>query len=146
MINTGRRARGFSLLEVLVAFVVLSLSLGIILQIFSLSSRITRTSEVYQQALLVAESKMAELLSEPFIEPGRDDGSYDDRDHDGVMLDMQWQTEVSDYEFPDDPPVDNQSLQPYLIEVSVSWGDGAKAQNITLSTIRLERQHEEQSL
>lgn len=140
MIKAGRREKGFSLLEVLVAFVVLSLSLGIILQIFSLSTRTTRTSEVYQQALLVAESKMAELLAQQFIEPGRDDGWFDDRVHDGVMLDMQWQTEVSAYEFPDDPPVDNPVLQPYLIEVSVSWGDTDSGQNVSLSTIRLERQ------
>lgn len=145
MINTGRSEKGFSLLEVLVAFVVLSLSLGIILQIFSLSTRITRTAEVYQQAVLIAESKMAELLAQKFIEPGRDDGSLNDQIHDGVMADMQWQTEVTDYQFPDDPPVDNLALQPYLIEVSVSWGTG-DGQNITLRTIRLERQHEEQNL
>jgi len=145
MIKVGLKEKGFSLLEVLVAFVVLSLSLGIILQIFSLSTRITRTAETYQQAVLIAESKMGELLAQEFIEPGRDDGSFDDRVHDGEMMDMQWQTEVSDYEFPDDPTVDNPALQPYLIEVSVSWGDD-DGQNVTLSTIRLERQHEEQSL
>lgn len=145
MINTGRKEKGFSLLEVLVAFVVLSLSLGIILQIFSLSTRITRTSETYQQAVLIAESKMAELLAQKFIEPGRDDGFFDEREHAGVMPEMQWQTEISAYEFQDDPAVDNPSLQPYLIEVSVSWGAGG-GQNVNLSTIRLERQREEQNL
>ncbi|MEH6576284.1 MAG: prepilin-type N-terminal cleavage/methylation domain-containing protein [Amphritea sp.] len=135
----NKSEKGFSLLEVLVAFVVLSVSLGIILQIFSLSTRITRTAETQQQAVLLAESKMAELLSEQFIEPGRDNGAFDDRVHEGVMADLRWQTEVSEYEFPDEPPVDNPSLVPYLIEVSVSWGD-AEGQEITLSTVRLELQ------
>jgi general secretion pathway protein I len=139
MISISRTEQGFTLLEVLVAFVVLSLSLGVILQIFSLSTRITRAAEIQQQAVLLAESKMAELLAEPFIETGSDQGGFDGQIDEGLAERFRWQTEVSDYQFPDQSEVDNPSLVPFLIEVSVSWDDAAE-QGITLTTIQLERQ------
>lgn len=131
---------GFSLLEVLVAFLVLSITLGIIFQIVSLSSRITRTAEIQQQALLLAESKMAEILSTPEVEPGRDWGrfSFSKRDRD-PSRDFQWQTNISVFEFPEQSLIDSSDLVPYLFQVSVSWSDQPD-QVIELQTVRLERQ------
>lgn len=51
--------RGFSLLEVLVAFAILSIALGVLLQIFATGMRNVGLSEEYSQAALYAESILA---------------------------------------------------------------------------------------
>ena len=128
---------GFSLLEVLVAFVILATSLGIIMQIFTLSARTSRTAEQYQIAALVAESRIAELLALPVIEPGHDNGVVD-RGTGSSLSTFEWESEVSTFFFPDDPVVTDPVYTPYLIKISVNWGTN-RAQHFSLSTIRLER-------
>ncbi|MBK5971209.1 MULTISPECIES: type IV pilus modification PilV family protein [Thiorhodovibrio] len=49
---------GFSLLEVMVAFAILALSLGVLLQIFSSSMNATSLSLDYARAAVVAESRL----------------------------------------------------------------------------------------
>ncbi|MEZ5584104.1 MAG: type II secretion system protein [Candidatus Competibacteraceae bacterium] len=53
--------RGFSLLEVLVAFAILSLTLGVLLQVFATGLRNTANAEDYTRAVLQAESLLAQV-------------------------------------------------------------------------------------
>ena len=57
---SGRQA-GFSLLEVLVAFAILALSLGVLLQIFSRAMSTTAVSGSYSRAAAMAEARLAEV-------------------------------------------------------------------------------------
>ena len=52
--------RGFSLIEMLVAMVILSLSLGVLYQAAAGAIRNARVSGEYTQAVMLAESKLAE--------------------------------------------------------------------------------------
>jgi general secretion pathway protein I len=52
---------GFSLLEVIVAFVILSMTLAAVMQIFSGGLRNAKTSQAYLAALRQAESRLARL-------------------------------------------------------------------------------------
>ena len=54
------RCRGFTLLEVLVAFVILALSLGVIYQLFGQGTRAASQSARYTQATMIAQSLLAE--------------------------------------------------------------------------------------
>ena len=65
--------RGFSLLEVVVAFAILSLSLTVVMQVFSLVSSNTARVEERRRALLVAESQLGSLIVED-VEPGHYQG------------------------------------------------------------------------
>src|SRR5262245_49151974 len=73
------KARGFTLIEVLVALTILSLSLAIIFSIFSIGLRGRRAAEHYEQATLLAESKLSSMgVNEP-IREGESVGKFNDR-------------------------------------------------------------------
>ncbi|ANG63776.1 hypothetical protein A8C75_15700 [Marinobacterium aestuarii] len=120
------RQHGFTLLEVLVAFVILALSLGVILQIFSLTMRTTGSASAQQQALLLAESRLAELSTLNELRSGRDQGPIDER--------FDWSSRVERFAFPDQELAVESFWVPYKIDVTVHW-DGN--QELTLTTLRL---------
>jgi general secretion pathway protein I len=72
------RCHGFSLLEVLVAFAILAVSLGVLMQIFSVGLRNVAVEEGYTRAILLAESKLAGLGIEEPLQPGETTGSFDE--------------------------------------------------------------------
>lgn len=55
------RLRRFFLLEILVAFVIMALALGVLMRVFSGALNSTAVAEHYAEALLVAESKLAAI-------------------------------------------------------------------------------------
>ncbi|ATG75695.1 general secretion pathway protein GspH [Zobellella denitrificans] len=128
---TRGRARpgqgGFSLLEVLVAFAVLTVTLGVLLNIFSLAIRTTQSALEQQKAMLLAESKLTELDAGSRLRPGREQGWFDDH--------YWWETRVEEFDLRG--LMENDSmLMPYRMEVVVGWG---RDQQYRLSTLRLVR-------
>ena len=74
-----RDAAGFSLLEVLVAFVILTLSITVLLQAFGTSTRNSRRAHDHLQAIGLAESMMARINHDLALQEGRLEGEFDDR-------------------------------------------------------------------
>jgi general secretion pathway protein I len=68
--SAGRRARdeGFTLLEVLVALVVLATTVVAVLQLFGGGLRLARTAGDHTDAALLASAKLAELEPGPLTE------------------------------------------------------------------------------
>ena len=145
----GQRAiRGFTLIEVLVALIVLGLSMGVIMQIFSAGLDRARRTEARAIAVQLAESKLAAVgIEAPLIE-GETSGEFDER--------FRWRVLVQPYEPVADEPDDggagdDKSTGPgpatalvhaYAVKVSVSWADSGRdgdAAAVSLSTIRLVR-------
>lgn len=118
-----RRSRqaGFTLIEVMVAFMVFALLFGVVLQILSTSVGNTRLSGEYTQAALWAQSKLDALGLEGMIEPGVSQGSFNDS--------YDWTMEVSETEVVDERALDAQQELPialYHIRLTVEWGDGRR--------------------
>jgi|GEM_PF-3374474 len=72
-LNLGNQ-KGFSLLEVLVAFAILSLALSLIYEIFIATSQRREADLKKYQALTFAEEKLSEALSQRPIQFGKFNG------------------------------------------------------------------------
>ena len=124
---TNSNCKGFSLLEVLVAFTVLALALGAIFPLFATVSASARMSESYGQALMIAESRMAVLSAAISLDP---------RDQVGREGGFTWHEKVSDYVTGEASPV-VANMYPRQLDVRVSWVDGIHEREVTLTSIRL---------
>ncbi|MFK8068605.1 MAG: prepilin-type N-terminal cleavage/methylation domain-containing protein [Gammaproteobacteria bacterium] len=120
--------QGFSLLEVLVAFSILALSLSVLFQIYSRGTQSTALSRDYNQAIIIAQSKMAELDQEKKIVFGEKSGSTDEQ--------VQWQRIVSEYQDPD-PDFFNRNYQLVNVEVIVRWTTMGRDYDFSLNSRRI---------
>lgn len=119
--------RGFSLIEVLVSFVLLSMSLAVILQIFSTNLRAVDTIRKQTRALVLAESKLAELGNEIPLTPGEQSGES------GAF---SWQLTVSSYV--EDADETNRIVHElYDVAMTVNWERGAGSSGIRVKTLRV---------
>ena len=122
----GARSRGFSLLEVLVAFAILALSLGVLMQIFSATTRNVGVGADYTRALVLAESLLATAgETAPLAEPLRE----------GRTRGLRWRLAST----PLGEPAGASEVVPYRVSVTVRWRSAARDRSLTLDTLRLER-------
>jgi len=130
------RARGFSLLEVLVAFVILSLVATALFRLFSGALGNASAADDYSRAMLVAESALAEAAS---IQPLRETAQTGSADEGRIA----WSTTVAFYN-PQDVSDDLQRagetlpVRLYRItsEVTFPAPNGGK-RSFSLATVRL---------
>lgn len=128
MITKLKIERGFTLLEVLVAFVLLSMMLGVLLNLNSLALETTTRAADRQLALMLAQSELDRVLAKAELQLGRDSGRFQDER-------FAWEVRVRRFEFPDvEPEQALDSPEPYEIELTVFWG---RDQSLTLNTLRL---------
>jgi general secretion pathway protein I len=118
-----------TLIEVLVAFIVLSVTMAVIMQIFSGGMRNARLAESYSRAVLLAESRMAAVGLERPLALGEESGQ--------VGYDMQWRVSVSPAE---EEATTNTQLMPvrlYRVRVTAAWGEDGRQRQVELVTLRL---------
>ena len=126
---TGHKTRsasaGITLIEVMVAFVILALSVTVLLRIFSGGLLNTVISQQYVDAVALAESQMAQVGAVNDIVPGVEGGNIGDR--------FAWQTRISPY-FPwTDNPDETLSLSAFVVDIEISWREKGKVRNVVLA-------------
>ncbi len=122
---------GFSLLEILIAFSIAALSLGILLNIFSSGLRRTLVAEEYQQAVVIAQAKLAAADVE--LEAGTEQGTeYEDK--------YSWQRKIELFLI-DGVESDKLSVELYRITVYVEWTEGHNSRQFELTTLKLAKKH-----
>ena len=119
-------SRGFTLLEVLVAFTILAVALVALLRAFSSGLRGLDAAEVASIAVQHARSKMAEVGSAIPLEPGAEEGAFDDG--------FRWRVVIEPHELGDGAAAETLPLLPYEVEVTVT---GARGGEVTLRSLRL---------
>lgn len=118
-----------TLIEVLVAFVILSLALSVIMQIFSGGLRNASVTAGYTRALFLAESRLAAAGAEEPLAAGETSGQVGD--------DMQWQVSVTPDAGAGDPDKLLMAVRLYQVLVRVTWQDGAHRRQIELASLRI---------
>lgn len=122
------RVRGFSLIEMLVAMVVLSLSLGVLYQAAIGATRNVRVAAEYTEAVMLAESMLADnsyITDEAYSNAGRF-GQYD-------WVVNSWPAPLDDGLSPKERGMASQALQ--HLQVVVSWPGRNTPRTLDLLTV-----------
>ena len=127
-----KSARGFTLIEVVVAFVMLALVLAVGFEIFSTGLRRVGELEDYSRALSIAQSKLTAAGTEEQFKEGAFQGdSEDGRFH--------WTTGITRSE--EGLPVPHPGKSVYVlfrVDVKVDWrGGDTRLRSVSLSTLGL---------
>lgn len=129
MRRLDNRTQGFTLLEVLVAFTLLALVLGAVLQIFSGGMRTAERARNHAVGVLLAESKLAGIgIEDPLVE-GERVGTFDNG--------FRWHASVDRYQEQDGGKTEEERIVPYRLVLTVAWGSGRSGGSVTLTTLRL---------
>lgn len=124
--HAPERERGFTLIEILVAFTVAALLLAAIYEIFSGGLRAANFSRHTSEALLIAQSSL-DTITGVAVQPGETTDSVDGYER---TTDVRMR--------PDLLPANAQiSVMPYEILVRISWRDGVRPRSVSLSTLWL---------
>ncbi len=119
--------KGFSLLEILVAFTIMAISLGIVLKIFSSGVNTAVISEDYIIATQIAESLMAKTGVEEPLAVGQSSGTDNDK--------YQWLVKVENYTNPESE--EDAEIELMTVQVTVKWGDEQNARTVELNTVKV---------
>jgi len=131
--SVGLRQRGYTLLEIIVAFAVLGLALTLLLGTLSGGVRQVRWSADSGRAALHAQSLLDEVGVGEVLQPGRRDGEFDGGRY-------RWVLDVAPYVDRDRPPgqpFDPFSPQLLQLQLTVSWGEGGPRERLQLQSLRL---------
>ena len=114
------RPGGFTLVEVLVAFAVLSLTVVVAVQGFAQGLRLLKLSGDHQHAILIADQKAREIV---VPKEGREEGT------EGAFA---WARTTRPLPAPElEVPGRAPRWHVYEIDVQVAWGEGRRAVGIT---------------
>ncbi len=134
--HCARRQRGFSLLEVLVAFVILSLVATALFRLFSGALVNASAADDYTHAVLVAESALAEAAAAVPLVETTNSGSADEGR-------VSWTTRVTPYNPPDLTPdiervAEAMPTRLYRITADVTFAaPSGGTRSFALATLRL---------
>ena len=118
--NSELRDAGFTLIEVIVAFTILSVSLVMVMQLFSAGLKASRATCDYTRAVIYAKDIMEEISGSS----EQDSGEFED----GFL----WETEITPYE--DAEGMIDNLLQ---VKVKITWSDVlSRGKNLELVSLR----------
>jgi general secretion pathway protein I len=120
--------KGFTLIETLVAVMVLSISLVVVMQLFSGGLKSNKISNDYMYGIFHAREKMEELLLTDELLPGSFNGDFGDG--------YQWQAAIA-FVGAEDDEAEKLPVSTMSIRLDVSWSNGNREKHYILSTTAL---------
>ena len=130
-LNVLRNDRGFSLLEVIVALLIMAGGFLAVVNLFSGSVRSVNLSSQYLKAVTLANSKMNELEIENFFVDDKS-GRFENEES------YRWELDIEPY----DSSLNDESsgIQLQKILLKVFWNDNGKPRKLEIATLRLDGQ------
>jgi general secretion pathway protein I len=131
--NLRRLSKGFTLIETLVAMMLLSISLVVILQLFSGGLRSGKMADDYTRAIFYAREKMEEYLLADDFQEGIFEGTFDEN--------YRWLVDIKLVR-PEDEDEDADEEKPSMVDlfnvdVQVFWPVGGREKNFQISTLKI---------
>lgn len=131
--SAAARQRGYTLIEVIVAFALLAAALTLLLGSLSGAARQVRDSADAGRAALHAQSLLSQLGVGTPLEPGSDSGEFEQGRY-------RWALEIARWNDPTQAPdamLDPAAPKLLEIRLGVEWGGGGPRERLLLSTLRL---------
>ena len=123
-----RTVGGFSLLEMMIAFVGIAMLLGVLIQLFGNGLDTVRVGERYTRATVIAQSHLAAAGLEHPIEEGVTSGVAEDAFHWKMTVTPYRDAHLSAAQF---------TVRPLTVQVEVFWEEGGESRMVSLTSIRL---------
>jgi general secretion pathway protein I len=130
-------SRGFTLIETLVAVMVLAISLVTIMQLFSGGLKSSMVSDSYTLAIFHAREKMEEILLLDELVEGDLEGNFRDS--------FSWKSKISLFKPEEDDEESEVSFDMFNVEVQVFWKKGYHARHVDLKTVRIAKKFEKET-
>jgi general secretion pathway protein I len=125
-----RRARGFSLLEVIAAIMLLAIAFGALMEVAGGSIRLSKDAADHSQAALWARSLLDTHFAIDPVKPGISQGRFDDQ--------YRWRLSVIPWTAPGiTPAAGGNAMQMYRLDLDVMWGDEPFVHHAHFSTLRI---------
>lgn len=127
----AKNQRGFGLFELLVALALVAISVAVAFRVMGSATRGSGDADRYTRALLIAESRMAELGVLQPVRPGEAIGEEGD---------YLWRVSVRRMGAAANQaaqPAAPGMLAPMEITVTVAWGSEERPGEVSLTTLRL---------
>jgi general secretion pathway protein I len=125
---TRDRERGFTLLEVLIAFIIAAIALGVMFKVAIGSLQASRVSARYEEAVVRARSHLAMATHGGSLMPGQwsgdDGGGYQWH----INVTPLARTAVTSGGSPSTP------LELYAVSVWITWSEGSATREVRLDT------------
>lgn len=129
-----RNQRGYTLIEVVVAFALLAFAMTLLLGSLTNATQQVRGAADSGRAALHAQSLIDQLGVGEALAPGRRDGEFEDGRY-------RWELEVKPYLDPTAPPRAGGLIvgapQLMQLQLTVFWGEGGPRQRLRLDSLRL---------
>jgi general secretion pathway protein I len=128
--NTKRQCHAYTLIEVLVAMMILALSLTVIFRIFGGGLNKIGIASDYARAVMIAESVLAAAGNTEILRPGESSGNLFEK--------YRWTRTVRPYQADGEPSFDDLPLNFYRVSVTVEWPATKGIRSLDLSTLKLD--------
>lgn len=126
------RQAGFTLVELVVAFLILTIGIVAILELVGQSALNARYAQDKTTATMLAQQKLEELLAQQNLEVGEMEGDFGDR-----YPQFRWRAQVSEVITNTSSLTFNPSSPPLLrLTVIVEWRDRRQVQSAQLDTLQ----------
>ncbi len=122
------RRSGFTLVELVVAFVILTIGVVAILELVSQSALNARYAKDRTTATLLAQQRLEELMAQPDLEAGQLEGDFGD-----MFPQFRWRAQIQEI---GDSALAEAGISLRRIVVTVEWQDRRQIRSVQLETVQ----------